>query len=160
MLNGEKTSFHKTCLFLLILILFISGCGNGGSGGGGYSPTRYEAPKMEYGVKICSISDMNNADYVTMISNTGSMLPTLSHEDELYFDMVKYVWEIKERDIIDFKTNIPWNLYTGASDRIHRVVETGYDEQGWYAITKGDNAEVDDGKRRMKDIDGRLICKR
>lgn len=36
---------------------------------------------------------------------------------------------------------------------MHRVVEIGEDEQGWFAITKGDNnEEVDPGKRRFQDI--------
>jgi len=37
---------------------------------------------------------------------------------------------------------------------VHRVVEIGNDIDGWYAETKGDNnAYVDPGKRRFKDIE-------
>lgn len=37
---------------------------------------------------------------------------------------------------------------------VHRVVEIGNDAEGWYAKTKGDNnAYVDPGKRRFKDIE-------
>ena len=36
---------------------------------------------------------------------------------------------------------------------VHRVVETGHDDEGWYALTKGDNLEkVDYGKRRFNDV--------
>lgn len=36
---------------------------------------------------------------------------------------------------------------------VHRVIGLEYDEQGWYAITKGDNnIQPDPGKRRFKDI--------
>ena len=30
---------------------------------------------------------------------------------------------------------------------IHRIIFTGYDEQGWYAITKGDNNSIEDPER-------------
>lgn len=35
---------------------------------------------------------------------------------------------------------------------VHRVIETGDDEQGRYFITQGDNNNVSDGKIRFKDI--------
>lgn len=41
---------------------------------------------------------------------------------------------------------------------IHRVVKTGYDEQGWYAVTKGDNNIFrDSGKVRFDQINGLVI---
>ena len=35
---------------------------------------------------------------------------------------------------------------------VHRVIEIGYDNEGWYCITKGDNALFDDGKIRFDEI--------
>ena len=35
---------------------------------------------------------------------------------------------------------------------IHRVIELGNDEQGWFTITKGDNNKNDDGKIRFDDV--------
>lgn len=36
---------------------------------------------------------------------------------------------------------------------VHRIIEIGNDQNGWYAITKGDNnAQADPGKRRFNDI--------
>ncbi|MEM4397868.1 MAG: hypothetical protein QW757_04570 [Candidatus Woesearchaeota archaeon] len=36
---------------------------------------------------------------------------------------------------------------------IHRVIEIGYDEKGWYAIAKGDNNQRNDpGKIRFNQI--------
>jgi len=41
---------------------------------------------------------------------------------------------------------------------IHRVVETGYDKDGWYAITKGDNNPTKDpGKIRFNQVKKLLI---
>lgn len=98
-----------------------------------------------------------NYDYKTKISNTGSMLPTLNENMNLYFKIPKSEQEIKINDIIHFKNDVPWNLYTGASDRIHRVI--GITEDGY--ITKGDNEkEQDSGFRKFEDIKGVLICKK
>ncbi|OIO41130.1 hypothetical protein CO154_02450 [Candidatus Pacearchaeota archaeon CG_4_9_14_3_um_filter_31_7] len=35
---------------------------------------------------------------------------------------------------------------------VHRVIEIGEDEQGWYCVTKGDNAPFSDGKIRFNEI--------
>lgn len=35
---------------------------------------------------------------------------------------------------------------------VHRVIKTGIDSQGWYCITKGDNANKADGKIRFENI--------
>jgi len=36
---------------------------------------------------------------------------------------------------------------------VHRVREIGYDAEGWYALTQGDNTDVPDaGKRRFDDV--------
>jgi len=41
----------------------------------------------------------------------------------------------------------------GSNTIIHRVVETGYDTNGWYAVFKGDNNPSQDPKKvRFKDI--------
>ena len=41
---------------------------------------------------------------------------------------------------------------------IHRVIETGYDEQGWFAVTKGDNLkEKDPEKVRFNQIVGLVV---
>lgn len=54
--------------------------------------------------------------------------------------------EIHVGDIIAFRYNS--NLI------VHRVVELGTDERGWYAKTKGDNNNhVDPGKRRFEDVE-------
>jgi hypothetical protein len=55
--------------------------------------------------------------------------------------------QIKTGDIISFTTDYQSGVV------IHRVIEIGTDEEGWYAITKGDNNPYKDpGKVRFKDI--------
>jgi len=40
----------------------------------------------------------------------------------------------------------------GESLIVHRVTKIGEDEQGWFCVTKGDNAPTDDGKIRFSQI--------
>lgn len=135
-------SNKKVIILVLIILFFIGGCSS----------------KQ---VKECSSNDIINSDFNLQISNTGSMLPTLNDTDKLYFKNIHSIEDMKINDIIDFKTNSSWNPYTGASDRVHRIVKIEYDNEGWYAITKGDNVkENDSGKRRFYDINGVLICKK
>ncbi len=65
------------------------------------------------------------------IEDTHSMEPTLwkgVYTIEIEEDKDK----LKEGDIISFKS-------TSGSNLIHRIVEIGEDEKGWFARTKGDN---------------------
>ncbi len=78
-------------------------------------------------------------------SNSNSMDPFLDkgcNGIEIFPESEK---DIKTGDIV---------AYSFGEDLIvHRVVEIGEDEQGWFAITKGDNnSEVDPGKRRLQEI--------
>lgn len=60
---------------------------------------------------------------------------------------------LKVGDIISFSTPLADGLV------VHRIVETGHDEQGWYARSKGDNnPAVDPGKVRFEDIHGVLVA--
>ena len=133
---------NKKVIILVLIILFIGGCSS-------------------QKVKECSSDDIVSSDFNLQISNTGSMLPTLDDTNKLYFRYINSIENIKVNDIILFKTSFIWNNYTGASDRVHRIVKIGYDNEGWYAITKGDNIkENDGGVRRFEDIKGVLICKK
>ncbi len=60
--------------------------------------------------------------------------------------------ELKTGDIIGFESKA-FNTTI-----IHRIIEIGEDEQGWYAITKGDNnPALDPGKVRFNEIIGVLV---
>ena len=56
-------------------------------------------------------------------------------------------------DIISFWSGNESDRHTVA----HRVVSVGYDDKGWYAVTKGDNNWVDDGKVRWFDVEAVLV---
>jgi hypothetical protein len=62
----------------------------------------------------------------------------------------KSVEEIHVGDVISF--NYKDAIYA------HRVIEVDYDDEGWYAITMGDNnLYVDAGKRRFENIEGLFV---
>lgn len=41
---------------------------------------------------------------------------------------------------------------------VHRIVEKGIDEEGWFFITRGDNNNLADGKIRFSQIDSVLVA--
>ena len=60
--------------------------------------------------------------------------------------------DIKIGDVISFTTDFTAGVV------IHRVINTGVDSEGWYAVTKGDNnPSADPGKRRFEDVQGVLV---
>jgi hypothetical protein len=83
---------------------------------------------------------------------TGSMLPVINHTANGIEIPVTSVDQIHVGDIIAFQ------LEKNSSELIvHRVIEIGYDNEGWYCITKGDNNLVDDGKIREWQIKFKTI---
>ncbi|MFH1787571.1 MAG: signal peptidase I [archaeon] len=58
--------------------------------------------------------------------------------------------EVHVGDIITFRQSE--NLI------VHRVVEKGFDEEGIFFITKGDNNDLTDGKVRFSEIDSVLVA--
>ncbi len=80
---------------------------------------------------------------------SGSMLPTIT-SDSLGLEVVPAsVDDIHSGDIISYTYN----------DKVivHRVLETGFDEDGWYAITKGDNLKVSDPEKVRFDAVQRIL---
>ncbi len=73
-------------------------------------------------------------------ADTGSMLPLISHESKAIQVPPGNYSDILPGDIISFEDD-------AGSIIIHRVVETGFDENGWYAVTRGDNALAEDMER-------------
>ncbi len=74
---------------------------------------------------------------------TGSMLPGINHTANGIEIPITDVNQIYVGDIIAFQPKKDSNELI-----VHRVIEIGYDSEGWYCITKGDNNPVDDGKIR------------
>ena len=87
----------------------------------------------------------------TIYTNTHSMEPSITSSNKGILIAVNSPEELSIGDIIAFKTE--------EGDVSHRLIEEGYDEQGWWGITKGDNIGVRDiNKVRFEDIRGVTIA--
>jgi hypothetical protein len=84
--------------------------------------------------------------------NTGSMEPVL-YEGANSFEVKPDSYnDIIIGDVISYNVNYSDSLI------VHRVVKTEFDENGWYAIVKGDNLDSPDvDKVRFEQIHGVLI---
>ena len=92
------------------------------------------------------IFDIENPEWATF-TDTNSMDPTLDKGSYAIEVVPKSSDEINVGDIASYKSKFADGTI------IHRVVETGYDEDGWYARFKGDNnQDVDPGKVRFSQI--------
>ncbi len=76
---------------------------------------------------IISVQGLKWANF----SSTGSMLPVLGTGAHALQIIPRNAYDVKVGDIISY--NLDNKII------IHRVIELGEDEFGWYAITKGDN---------------------
>jgi len=93
-----------------------------------------------------------NKAFTAGFSNSKSMYPFIS--EDAYALEIKPATkdELKPGDIIGF-ASASFNTTI-----IHRIVETGEDDNGWFAVTKGDNNPLPDpDKIRFDDIKGVLI---
>jgi len=97
------------------------------------------------------VIEVKNPEWA-MFTDTNSMDPVFDKGANALQIIPTTEEQIQVGDIISFTTNkIDGTI-------IHRVIETGYDDNGWYAFTKGDNnPEADTGKRRFSDIKKLLI---
>jgi len=97
------------------------------------------------------ILDIKNASWASF-TPTHSMEPLISEKAHGIEIKPKSPVDIKIGDVISYNSDFTSGLV------IHRVIETGYDENGWYAIVKGDNnAEQDPGKVRFEKVNGVLV---
>lgn len=84
-------------------------------------------------------------------SATGSMSPVLGHTAHALQIIPKKENDIRVGDIVSY--------HTDKKIIIHRVIETGTDERGWYAVTKGDNNAIPDPEPvRFAQIDRVLVA--
>lgn len=83
-------------------------------------------------------------------SFTKSMLPIFDSGANGVGIKPKSPEDLNVGDIITFRQD--GNLI------VHRIIEKGIDEQGWYFITKGDNNNLDDGKIRFHEVDSVLVA--
>lgn len=97
------------------------------------------------------VLDLENAAW-SSFTPTGSMKPLFDENANGIEIMPKSADEIKVGDVISYISDYASGIV------IHRVVEIGTDEDGWYAIVKGDNnPAADPGKVRFEQIEGVLV---
>ena len=82
---------------------------------------------------------------IVAIANTGSMKPTFDEGANLIEIVPKSESELHVGDIASYQR--------GSDVIVHRIIEIGADENGWYAVFKGDNnPTADPGKVRFEQI--------
>ena len=93
---------------------------------------------------------INNASW-SSVYDTNSMDPVIDYGTNVIHIKPKKINDIGVGDIIIYKL--------GNKNIIHRVISTGYDEYGWYCITKGDNNPTRDTKKvRFNQIKGVVVA--
>lgn len=92
------------------------------------------------------VIEIENAEWAKF-TDTNSMDPTIDKDANAIEIIPKDYRMIKPGDIISYEVD-------GLNGTIiHRVIEIDFDEEGWYAITKGDNLKKQDPyKIRFRDI--------
>ncbi|MBS1266990.1 MAG: hypothetical protein MAG795_00960 [Candidatus Woesearchaeota archaeon] len=92
------------------------------------------------------IINYKDAEWATF-TDTNSMDPVIDIGANALEYVPKDPKEICEGDIVSYKSKYAKGVL------IHRVVETGFDNKGWYAILKGDNSPYKDpGKVRFDQL--------
>jgi len=84
-------------------------------------------------------------------TDTNSMDPVFDAEANVIEFQPKSPEQLRKGDIISYKKRF--------GTIIHRIVETGEDNNGWYAITKGDNNVLEDPEKvRFEKIKGVVVA--
>ena len=98
------------------------------------------------------VIDVSNAHWATF-TDTNSMDPVFDIESNTIEIKPKEVSQVNIGDIVSYHSTI----YPGIV--IHRVIDIGYDSDGWYAILKGDNNLFRDNERvRFSQVNGIVIA--
>jgi len=79
---------------------------------------------------------------ISSYAPTGSMKPTFDTGANGIRIIPNSAEQIETGDIVTF----------GDQNIVHRVIEKGKDEAGYWFVTKGDNNQMSDGKIRFEDI--------
>ena len=94
---------------------------------------------------------MNQKPFVSKFAGTGSMRPLFDEQSNAIEIEPKSPMEIHAGDIISYKLNETDII-------VHRILSTGTDNEGWFAIAKGDNNPIDDGhKIRFPEVNGKMV---
>ena len=111
-------------------------------------PSPYDHIK-EHQIKVFPnkvIIELKNAEWATF-TDTNSMDPVIDYGANAIEIVPKSPEDIHVGDIVSYESKFARGTI------IHRVVEIGYDDKGWYCRMKGDNlSTVDPGKIRFEQI--------
>ncbi len=113
------------------------------------SPYDRIAPEQIHVFPDRIVIDLPNASWA-VFSDTNSMDPVIDIEGNSLEITPASPEDVHVGDIISYREG---DIYI-----VHRVIETGRDESGWFCITKGDNSPIPDPlKVRFKDITGIVV---
>jgi len=90
---------------------------------------------------------------VSGVTNTKSMDPMIDKGHVILVGDKPGQRSLQVGDVILFHRKLDKNPRV-----LHRIIEIGKDEDGWYCITRGDNTVWIDGKIRYKEISGILVA--
>jgi hypothetical protein len=98
------------------------------------------------------VIDIKNPEWASF-TDTNSMDPVFDYGSNAIETVPLSAEEIQEGDIISYNSKYASGII------IHRVIKIGTDEDGWYAIVKGDNnKQPDPGKIRFTQIKRVLVA--
>ncbi|MEE9525934.1 MAG: hypothetical protein V3V78_05000 [Candidatus Woesearchaeota archaeon] len=112
------------------------------------SPQNHVEKDQIHVYKNSIVLDIEDASWAEF-TDTNSMDPVIDVEANTFEIQPKSPEEVQKGDIISYESE--------QGLIIHRVVEIDQDEQGWYAIAKGDNLSKSDPKIRFEQIKGVVI---
>lgn len=100
--------------------------------------------------------DCRNCQWANF-ADTNSMDPVLDYGHNAIEIIPQVTSDIQVGDIVSYE--LDKEKYNIEGTIIHRVIEIGYDEEGWYAIFKGDNNNSPDPLRvRWDQIKRKVIA--
>jgi hypothetical protein len=89
--------------------------------------------------------------FISRYASTKSMDPVLDEGANGVAIRPKTSSGIQKGDIVSYMND--------DKRMVHRIIETGFDERGWYAVLKGDNEIIyDESRIRFEDIEGVLVA--
>jgi hypothetical protein len=119
---------------------------------GPYSPSDRVSERQIYVFRDKVILDIKNAEWASF-TPTHSMEPVLNEHSNAIEVRPSSEDEIKPGDIIAYRSEYAEGTI------IHRVIEVGTDEKGWFCRAKGDNnPSVDPGKIRFSQIESVVVA--
>ncbi|MBN2422851.1 hypothetical protein JXB41_06495 [Candidatus Woesearchaeota archaeon] len=106
-------------------------------------------------IKVTSkniVINIENAEWATF-TDTNSMDPVIDEDSHAIEIIPESPQDIHVGDIVSYDSKYSSGII------IHRVVKTGFDNEGWYAVMKGDNNPREDpGKVRFSQIKRVLVA--